>query len=165
MESAVYGVVKLAIGGGEAVNVESFPVWPSFSEKTYQMLSEPLRTGKLNYWSGIYGKKFEQDLAGWHQTRYCVTTVNEHGAFHLALSSLGISSGDEVICPSYIYFPPIFSILQLGAMPVFSDVDCSYTLDPAVLEEKITDRTKAIIVAHMYGIVADMGAIMATNTK
>ncbi len=165
MKTAGYGVGKLALDGGEAVNVESFPAWPSFSEKTYRMLSEPLRTAKLNYWSGIYGKQFEKALAGWHQAGYCVTTVNEHGAFHLALSSLGISFGDEVICPSYIYFPPIFSILQLGALPVFSDVDCSHTLDPKVIEEKITDRTKAIIVAHMYGIVADMGAIMAIARK
>lgn len=156
---------KLALDGGEAVNVESFPLWPSFSEKTYRMLSEPLRTAKLNYWSGPYGKQFERDLAGWHQARNCVSTVNEHGAFHLALSSLGVSSGDEVICPSYIYFPPIFSILQLGALPIFSDVDCSHTLDPQFIEEKITDRTRAIIVAHMYGIVADMGAIMAIARK
>jgi len=157
--------VQLALDGGDAVNVDSFPLWPSFSEKTYRMITEPLRTAKLNYWSGHYGKKFEKDLAGWHHSRYCVTTVNEHGAFHLALSSLGVSSGDEVICPSYIYFTPIFSILQLGAIPVFSDVDCSHTLDPKVIEEKITDRTKVIIVAHMYGIVADMGAIMTIARK
>ncbi|NMA19125.1 MAG: DegT/DnrJ/EryC1/StrS family aminotransferase [Lentisphaerae bacterium] len=165
MKSSVDVSGKLAIDGGSAVNVEAFPAWPVFSEKTYQMLSEPLRTARLNYWSGPYGKKFEAELAAWHQARYCVTTVNEHGAFHLALASLGVAPGDEVICPSYIYFPPIFSILQLGALPVFSDVDCSHTLDPNVIEEKITDRTKAIIVAHMYGIVADMGAIMAIARK
>ena len=89
-----------------------------------------------------------------------MTTVNEHGAFHLALAALGVGAGDEVICPSYIYFPPIFSILQLGALPVFSDVDCSHTLDPKLIEEKITERTKAIVVGHMYGIVGDMGAIL-----
>ena len=156
---------KLALDGGVAVNAEPFPPWPSFSEKTYQKLSEPLRTARLNYWSGPYGQQFEQALADWHQSRYCVTTVNEHGAFHLALASLGVGPGDEVICPSYIYFPPIFSILQLGALPVFSDVDCSHTLDPQVIEAKITARTRAIIVAHMYGIVADMDAIMAIARK
>ena len=156
---------KLAIDGGVAVNTEPFPLWPVYSEKTYQMLSEPLRTAKLNYWSGPFGKQFEQALASWHGARFCVSTVNEHGAFHLALSALGVGAGDEVICPSYIYFPPIFSILQLGAVPVFSDVDYSHTLDPKVIEEKITERTKAIVVGHMYGIVADMGAIMAIARK
>ncbi len=160
MQSGGFSSTRLALEGGSAVNVDPFPAWPVFSEKTYRLLSEPLRSGKLNYWSGPYGKQFEGELAAWHQARYCVTTVNEYGAFHLALAALGVSSGDEVICPSYIYFPPIFAIMQLGALPVFSDVDCSHTLDPAALEEKITPRTKAIIVAHMYGIVADMGPIM-----
>ena len=156
---------KLAIDGGMAVNAEPFPLWPVYSEKTYQMLAEPLRTAKLNYWSGPYGKQFEQDLAAWHQAKYCVTTVNEFGAFHLALAAMGVVAGDEVICPSYNYFPPVFAILQLGALPVFSDVDCSHTLDPKVIEEKITERTKAIVVGHMYGIVSDMGAIMAIARK
>ena len=156
---------QLAIDGGMAVNTEAFPLWPVYSEKTYQMLAEPLRTAKLNYWSGPFGKQFEKALADWHGAQYCVTTVNEHGAFHLALAALGVGAGDEVICPSYIYFPPIFSILQLGALPVFSDVDCSHTLDPKLIEEKITERTKAIVVGHMYGIVGDMGAILEIAHK
>ena len=156
---------KLAIDGGAALNAEPFPPWPVYSEKTYRMLAEPLQTAKLNYWSGPYGKQFEKELAAWHRAGYCVTTVNEYGAFHLALAALGVVPGDEVICPSYIYFPPVFAILQLGALPVFSDVDCSHTIDPKLIEEKITERTKAIVVGHMYGIVADMGAIMAVARK
>ena len=156
---------KLAIDGGSALNAEPFPLWPVYSEKTYQMLAEPLRTAKLNYWSGPYGKKFEQELAAWHQAKYCVSTVNEYGAVHMALSALGVIPGDEVIVPCYIYFPPVFAILQLGALPVFSDVDYSHTLDPKHIEEKITDRTRAIVVSHMYGIVTDMGPIMEIAKK
>ena len=155
---------KLAINGGKPVT-ESFPAWPTFSDKTYKMITEPLKTAKLNYWSGEYGKKFEKQLAEWHDANYCVSTINEHGAFHLALTSLGIDAGDEVICPSYIYFPPIFSIMQLGALPVFADTDHSHTLDPKNIEDKITENTKAIVVAHMYGIVADMGPIMEIAQK
>ena len=156
---------KLAIDGGPALNTEPFPLWPVYSEKTYRMLAEPLRTAKLNYWSGPYGKRFEQELAAWHRAKYCVTTVNEYGAFHLALAALGVVPGDEVICPSYIYFPPVYAILQLGALPVFTDVDTSHTIDPKHIEEKITERTKAIVVGHMYGIVADMAPIMAIARK
>ncbi len=151
---------KLAIEGGEPVNTEMFPAWPAFSEKTFKTIVEPLKTGKLNYWTGEYGKKFEHQLAEWHEAKYCVSTVNEYGAFHLAILSLGIGLGDEVICPSYIYFPPIFAALQAGALPVFVDSDYSHTIDPKKIEENITESTKAIIVAHMYGIVADMGPIM-----
>ena len=151
---------KLAIEGGVPVNTDAFPAWPVFSEKTYRMISEPLKTAKLNYWSGEYGKKFEKALAEWHDAEYCVTTVNEHGAFHLALTAVGIDKGDEVITPSYIYFPPIFSILQLGGVPVFVDTDHTHTVDPEDVRRKITDNTKAIVVPHMYGIVADMDPIM-----
>ena len=158
-------IKKLAIDGGIAVNTKPFPLWPEYSGKTYQMLAEPLRTAKLNYWSGPYGKKFEQELADWHQAKYCVTTVNEYGAFHMALAALGVIPGDEVICPSYIYFPPIFAILQLGALPIFIDVDYSHTIDPKLIEEKITDKTKAIVVGHMSGIVGDMGPVMDIARK
>ena len=89
---------KLAIDGGVAVNTESFPLWPVYSEKTYQMLAEPLRTAKLNYWSGPYGKQFEKDLAAWHGVRHCVTTVNEYGAFHLALLGPAVPLAPSV-CP------------------------------------------------------------------
>lgn len=151
---------NLAIEGGQPVTTEAFPAWPAFSEKTFRMITEPLKTRKLNYWSGEYGKKFEQALARWHRADYCVTTVNEYGAFHAALAALDIGIGDEVICPSYIYFPPVFAILQTGALPVFVDVDHSHTLDPRGIEEKISAKTKAIIAAHMYGIVADMDPIL-----
>lgn len=165
MNSQEIKVEKLAIDGGKPVSAESFPGWPSFSEKTFKMITEPLETRKLNYWSGEHGKRFEKELAEWHNAKYCVSTVNEHGAFHLALTSLGIDDGDEVICPSYIYFPPIFSILQLGALPVFADADRSHTLDPKEIKDKVTERTKAIVVSHMYGIVTDMGPIMEIAKK
>jgi dTDP-4-amino-4,6-dideoxygalactose transaminase len=150
----------LAIHGGKPVNTEPFPGWPSFSEKTFQRVLEPLKTRKLNYWSGEYGREFENALAQWHRSEYCVTTVNEYGAFHLALASAGIKPGEEVIIPSYLYFPPLFAVLNIGAIPVFVDTDFSHTIDPQAITEKITDKTKAIIVAHMYGVVADMSPIM-----
>ena len=155
----------LAIEGGQPVNTEAFPAWPAFSDKTFEMITEPLKTRKLNYWSGEYGKRFEKALAEWHDAKYCVTTVNEYGAFHTALAALGIGVGDEVICPSYIYFPPVFAILQTGALPVFADTDYSHTLDPQGIEDKITEKTKAIIAAHMYGIVTDMDPILQIAKK
>ena len=156
---------KLAIDGGQPVNVEPFPAWPSFSEKTFKMVQEPLKTRKLNYWSGEYGQQFEKELARWHKSDYCVTTVNEYGAFHLALVSAGIGKGQEVICPSYTYFPPLFAILNTGAIPVFADTDFSHTIDPQDIERKITDRTKAVIVVHLCGTVADMEPIIKIARK
>ena len=155
----------LAIEGGQPVNTEPFPAWPSFSEKTFEMITEPLRTRKLNYWTGEYGKKFEEALAKWHNSKYCVSTCNENGAFYSVLSSLGIGIGDEVICPCYTYFPPIFSVLQTGALPVFADSDYSHTLDPKDIENKITEKTRAIFAIHMYGTVTDMDPIIEIAQK
>ncbi len=155
----------LAIEGGKPVNTEPFPLWPSFSEKTFEMITEPLKTRKLNYWNGEYGVKFEEALAKWHNSKYCVSTGNENGAFYSVLSSLGIGVGDEVICPCYTYYPPVMSILQKGALPVFADSDHSHTLDPKDIENKITGKTRAIFAVHMYGIVTDMDPIIEIAKK
>ncbi|MFA6822115.1 MAG: DegT/DnrJ/EryC1/StrS family aminotransferase, partial [Sphaerochaetaceae bacterium] len=73
---------------------------------------------------------------------------------------LGIGPGDEVIVPSYSFIASSFCIVQAGAIPVFGDVTEEHTLDPAGLEELLTERTKAIVVVHLYGVVADMGPIL-----
>jgi|LSQX01.3.fsa_nt_gb dTDP-4-amino-4,6-dideoxygalactose transaminase len=156
---------KLAIEGGTPVNNKPFPGWPAFSEKSFNMVLEPLKTRKLNYWGGTYGNQFEKKLAEWHNSKYCVTTVNEYGAFHLALLATGLGEGDEIICPSYMYFPPLFAILNIGAIPILVDVDFSHTIDPKEVEKKVTKKTKAIIVSHMYGVVSDMGPILDIAQK
>jgi hypothetical protein len=81
---------KLAIEGGKPVNTEPFPMWPSFSEKTIQMVAEPLKTGKVNYWTGEIGVKFEKAWAEYNGAKYCITTTNGTSALHTAVSALGI---------------------------------------------------------------------------
>ncbi|MCX5641632.1 MAG: DegT/DnrJ/EryC1/StrS family aminotransferase [Candidatus Omnitrophica bacterium] len=156
---------KLAIEGGEAINKVSFPKWPSFEETTIQKAMEPLRAGKVNYWTGEMGVKFENEWAKWNGAKYGITTSNGTSALHTAVAALGIGPGDEVICPSYSFIASSFCILQAGALPVFADVDETHTLDPADIEDKITERTKAIIVVHLYGVVADMDPIMKIAKK
>lgn len=156
---------ELAIDGGNPVNRTSFPMWPAFSEKTIAAVSEPLRTGRVNYWTGNAGTKFEEAWAKWNGTKYAITTTNGTSALHTAVAALGIGPGDEVICPSYSFIASSFCILQAGALPVFADVDESHTLDPTDIESKITNRTKAILVVHLYGIVANMDPIMKIAEK
>ena len=157
---------KLAIDGGKPVNSEPFPMWPSFSQKAIESVSEPLKSGKVNYWTGEIGTKFEKEWAKWNGAKYCITTTNGTSALHTAVASLGIGPGDEVICPSYSFIASSFCILQAGALPVFADVDeKSHTIDPNDIEDKITEKTKAIIVVHLYGIVADMDPIVEIARK
>ena len=81
-------------------------------------------------------------------------------ALHVALAALGVGSGDEVICTSYSFIASSFCALQAGALPVFVDVGTDHLLDPKKVEAAVTPRTKAIVVVHLYGVVADMDPIL-----
>ncbi|HOJ31845.1 MAG TPA: DegT/DnrJ/EryC1/StrS family aminotransferase, partial [bacterium] len=158
-------MAKLAIEGGEKINNKPFPMWPAFSEKTIERALEPLKTGKVNYWTGPYGTQFEEAWAKWNGAKYAITTTNGTSALHTAVAALGIGPGDEVICPSYSFIASSFCVPQAGALPVFADVDQSHTLDPKGIEQHINERTKAIIVVHLYGVVADMDPILEIAKK
>lgn len=156
---------RLAIDGGQAVNRHKFPMWPQFSATTIRKAVEPLKSGKVNYWTGTVGTEFEKAWAQWNGARFAITTSNGTSALHTAVAALGIGPGDEVICPSYSFIASSFCVLQAGALPVFADVDESHTLDPADIESKITSRTRAILVVHLYGVVADLGPILKIARK
>ncbi len=156
---------RLAIDGGKPLNAEKFPMWPSFEASTIEKAMEPLRSGKVNYWTGGVGVKFEEAFAKWCGTRHAISTSNGTSALHTAVAALGIGPGDEVICPSYSFIASSYCVLQAGALPVFADVDESHTLDPRDVEDKITERTKAILVVHLYGVFTDMDPILAIARK
>lgn len=153
-------MAKLAIEGGAPVNTSAFPAWPAFSEETVAAALQPLRNGKVNYWTGPHGMEFERAWAEWNGARFATTTTNGTSALHTAVAALGIGPGDEVICPSYSFIASSFCVLQAGALPVFADVDETHTLDPSAIEPLITERTRAILVVHLYGVVADMKPIL-----
>jgi dTDP-4-amino-4,6-dideoxygalactose transaminase len=119
----------------------------------------------VNYWTGPRGQEFEKAWAKWNKVRNAISTSNGTSALHTAVASLGIGPGDEVICPSYSFIASAFCVLQAGAIPIFADAGTDHTIDPAGIEKKIRRRTKAIIVVHLYGIVADMDPIMKIARK
>ena len=158
-------IKQLAINGGPKVYDKPFPAWPQFNPAVYDKVVDILKSGKVNYWTGKIGMKFEQEWSKWLGVRNSISVSNGTAALHTALSSLGIGSGDEVICTSYSFIASSFCALQAGALPVFVDVGTDHLLDPAKIEEAITDRTKAIVVVHLYGTVADMDPILALAKK
>ena len=152
---------KLAIDGGEPTIREPLPTWPWFTEEIIQAATEPLRTGKVNYWTGKLGMEFERKFAEWNGAKFCVTTTNGTSALHTAIAALGIGPGDEVIVPSYTFIATSFCVVQAGAIPVFADVRRQdHCIDPEDIERKITKRTRAMIPVHLYGNVAEMDDIM-----
>jgi dTDP-4-amino-4,6-dideoxygalactose transaminase len=157
---------ELAINGGPKAVEDTLPGWPSFDEKTINAVSEPLRTGKVNYWTGTKGMEFEKKFAQWQGSKFAISTTNGTSALHTALTAIGVGPGDEVIVPSYTFIASSFSVVQAGAIPRFADVnidDHCISLESA--EKLITDRTKAIMPVHLYGNVVDMDPLMAFAKK
>ncbi|NPV55008.1 MAG: DegT/DnrJ/EryC1/StrS family aminotransferase [Firmicutes bacterium] len=151
----------LALYGGTPVTRDPFPMWPQFAPETIEAAMEPLKTGKVNYWTGTYGMEFEQKFAEWNGAKYGISTSNGTSALHVALAGLGIGPGDEVITPSYTFIASSFCVCQAGAVPVFADVKREdHTISPESIKSKITDKTRAIIAVHLYGNVCDMDPIM-----
>lgn len=142
-----------------------FPMWPTFAEETLTDILEPIKNGKVNYWTGPKGMEFEKVFADWLGAKMAISCTNGTAALHIAISSLGIGPGDEVIVPSYSFIASSFSAVQAGAIPVFADVTEDHTIDPKSIERLITKRTKGIIVVHLYGVVCDMGPIMEIAKK
>ncbi len=110
---------------------------------------------------GKYVDKFEQDFSKIIGSKYAITTSNGTTALNLALLGLGIGAGDEVIVPDFTFVAPANTILQVGAKPIYVDVDKdTWCINPEEIKKAITSKTKAIIVVHIYGNVCDMEKIM-----
>ncbi|KTD30737.1 cell wall biosynthesis regulatory pyridoxal phosphate-dependent protein [Legionella moravica] len=115
---------------------------------------------------GEYIRKFESAFSIIHEKQGAVTVSNGTTALLLALLTLKIGPGDEVIIPGYTFAAPANMVIAIGAKPVFIDVDSeNWLLDPDLLEEKITHRTKAIIPVHIYGNVCYMKRICEIAAK
>lgn len=113
------------------------------------------------YILGKKGEELEQELAGYVNAAFGIGVANGTDALLLALKALDIGIGDEVITTPFTFFATAEMIAQVGARPVFVDIEEeSYNLNPHKLKEAITSKTKAIIVVHLFGKAANMSEIM-----
>jgi dTDP-4-amino-4,6-dideoxygalactose transaminase len=104
---------------------------------------------------------FEQEFARFCGSRYAVSVSSGTAALFLALKSLDIGPGDEVIVPVFTFIATAFAISYVGAKPVFVDIrDDTYNIDPAKIEAAVTSRTKAIMPVHLFGQPAEMSRIL-----
>lgn len=115
-------------------------------------------------WISSKGKfidQFEEKFVEFTKASFATSVHNGTVAIHLALEALGIKNGDEVIVPTLTYIASVNPIVQVGAVPIFVDsLESTWQVDPEDIKRKITPKTKAIMVVHLYGQSAEMDAIM-----
>ena len=114
---------------------------------------------------GAYADRFEQEFARYCGVKACSGVNNGTSALHCAMAALGIGPGDEVIVQGNTYIASVMGITMNGATPIFVEPDEYFNIDASLIEEKITDKTKAILVVHLYGQASNMEPIMKLAHK
>jgi len=141
----------------------------SFKEIHQPILNELIGTSSHIIDSGNYvfgTEKFEEEFADYVGSKYCVAVSSGTSALHLAMLSLGLEEGDEVITVSHTFRATVAAIKYCGATPEYVDVDPeTFTMDVSQLEKKINSKTKLIVPVHIYGNMADMEKIKQIADK
>ena len=138
--------------------------WINQTEK--KKINNALKNNEISGFFGKYIPEFEKKFSKFCKTKYAITVNSGTTALHLALVSLGIKKGDEVIVSSLTNMASVFAILYIGAIPIPIDIeDDTYNLDADLIENKITKKTKAILAVHLFGHPAEMGKILKISRK
>ena len=127
---------------------------PIIGSREVEAVTKVLRSASLAQGAEVFA--FEEEFSQFVGNRTCVAVNSGTSALHLALLSLGIGPGDEVIVPSFTFAATANSVRLAGAVPVFVDIDDSFCIDPIAARNAITDRTAAIMPVHLYGQPAEM---------
>ncbi|MHB1341236.1 MAG: DegT/DnrJ/EryC1/StrS family aminotransferase [Coriobacteriia bacterium] len=151
----------LAIDGGTPVRSTPLPPWPYFAPDEVDAVASVLRSGKVNYWTGDSGRRFETAFAGFVGAPHAIALANGTVALEAALLALGLEPGDEVIVPSRTFVATANAVALHGGRPVFADVDHnSQNITAATISAVMTERTRGVIVVHLGGWPCEMDPIM-----
>ncbi len=135
--------------------------WPLVSEDDIAAVTATLRSGKLTWVNNEAVPALERAWADYVGSRYCIALNSGTSALHAAVAAAGVEPGDEVIVPALTFLASASAVLQHQGLPVFVDVDPhTFNLDPALLAQRITARTRAVVVVHLHGLPADMDEIL-----
>jgi perosamine synthetase len=137
---------------------------PDITQAEIDAVTAVLRTPCLSL--GPELAAFETALADYHAVPHAVAVSSGTAGLHLALLTLGIGEGDEVIVPSFAFVAVANAVLQVRATPVFAEIDpATLNLDPAAVERAVTPRTRAILVVHTFGLPAEMDVLQAIASR
>lgn len=139
--------------------------WQQIGEEEARMVYDMTLRNELSGGTPVV-REFEEKWREWTRQKYAITTCNGSSALYCAYFGVGVGPGDEVICPTYTWICTIAPALFLGARPVFVESDAeTLQMDPEDVRRKITDRTKAIVVVHLWGNVCDMDRLMKISKE
>lgn len=164
---AVGNADRPALLGGTPVHRGGWPKWPEWRQAWEPEILDVLRSG---VWCRASGGKqvpaFEAAYAKLIGAKRCLATASGTTALITSLHAIEIDAGDEVICSPYTFSATYNAVLMHKALPVFADTDpATLTMDPASIESRITERTRAILPVHIYGMPCEMDAINAIARK
>ncbi|MEB3286052.1 MAG: DegT/DnrJ/EryC1/StrS family aminotransferase [Vampirovibrionales bacterium] len=131
---------------------------PSTGLEEWEATRECFETGWLT--QGPKVAAFEKAFTLAHHAKHSLAVTSCTTGLHLALAAIGIGPGDEVIVPSFTWVATANIVLHCGATPVFADIDpLTFNIDPLSVKQKLTERTKAVIPVHLFGLCADVDAV------
>lgn len=149
---------ELAINGGNAIRCQP---WPSLHPTGYKDKEYLLSVLKKDNWSnGIYVQRLEKRIAEFCDCKHALFLVNGTAALKVALLSIGIEKGDEIIVPGMTWHSVIFAVLDCGAIPITVDIDDCYGLSIDGIKKAITKKTKAIIATHLFCSQTDLPPVL-----
>lgn len=153
---------RLAVRGGPRAIAQQDPhfVWPEISADTHEAVARQLDESVSIYNRSGVVERLENRLQSHHARRRALLTNSGTAALHSMFVACGLGAGDEVICPAYTFFATVTPLLHTGAVPVLADAGPDGNVDPEDVERRITPRTRAIVVTHVWGVPCDMGRLV-----
>lgn len=154
------------LGGRPTVTVSNPRRWPEILDEDRDAIARVLDRGVLSGAKAPEVTALEREYAEYHAMRHCVALNSGTAALHACAVATGLRPGDEVIVPAFTFIASAMAMANQGARAVFCDVQPrSFNLDPRKIEERITDRTRAIMAVHLHGLPADMDEILTVAER
>jgi len=164
--STAGAATELALKGGKPVRTEGWMKWPIWNETAEKPMLSVLRSGNWYRQDGNKCSEFERKYAELIGAKRAVATASGTTALITALQVMGVDAGDEVIVSPYTFIATYNVVFNQKALPVFADTDQeTFNINPHKIEEKINERTRAILPVHILGLPADMNRINAIAKK
>jgi perosamine synthetase len=153
----------LAIEGGTPVRDRPFPARAPFGDREVELVTQAIRS--QNLFRGKMVQAFEEGFGQLYDAKYAVASTSGTAAIHVAIGTINPEPGDEIITAPITDGGSVVPIIYQNAIPIFADVDETYNMDPRDVEAKITPRTRAILLVHLFGNPCDMDAMVAISRR